>query len=93
MTWFIFAGDMLVMAFMAALAVWVLWGGSSEAVDEAARIPCRTNWTPRRTIPPMAELPSTFWSGWVAVITVASLIGLFWLIYGVYFAKGSREAG
>ena len=39
MTWFIFAGDMLVMAFMAALAVWVLWGGSSEAVDEAARIP------------------------------------------------------
>ncbi|MCY3794134.1 MAG: hypothetical protein OXG51_07135 [Gammaproteobacteria bacterium] len=39
MTWFIFAGDMLVMAFMAALAVWVLWGGSDEAVDEAARIP------------------------------------------------------
>ncbi len=39
MTWFIFAGDMLVMAFMAALAVWVLWGGSSEAADEAARIP------------------------------------------------------
>lgn len=39
MTWFIFAGDMLVMAFMAALAVWVLWGGSNEAVDEAARIP------------------------------------------------------
>ena len=39
MTWFIFAGDMLVMAFMAALAVWVLWGSSSEAVDEAARIP------------------------------------------------------
>ncbi len=39
MTWFIFVGDMLVMAFMAALAVWVLWGGSSEAVDETARIP------------------------------------------------------
>ena len=39
MTWFIFAGDMLVMAFMAALAVWVLWGSSNEAVDHAAQIP------------------------------------------------------
>ena len=41
MTWFIFAGDMLVMAFMAALAVWVLWGGSKEAADEAARLPLK----------------------------------------------------
>ena len=40
----------------------------------------------------MAELPATFWSGWVAVITVASLIGVFWLIYSVYFAKGGGEA-
>ena len=39
MTWFIFAGDMLVMAFMAALAVWVLWGSESDSVDEVARIP------------------------------------------------------
>ena len=39
MTWFIFAGDMLVMALMAALAVWVLWGGESASVDEVARIP------------------------------------------------------
>ena len=40
----------------------------------------------------MAELPSTFWSGWVAVITLASLIGVFWLIYSVYFAKGGKAA-
>ena len=39
----------------------------------------------------MAELPSTFWSGWVAVITVASLIGVFWLIYSVYFTTGSKD--
>ena len=40
----------------------------------------------------MAELPSAFWSGWVAVITTASLMGVFWLIYSVYFAKGGEEA-
>ena len=39
--------------------------------------PCRMNWTACRTIPAMAELPSAFWSGWVAVITVASLIASF----------------
>ena len=41
----------------------------------------------------MAELPSTFWGGWVAVITVASLIGVCWLIYSVYFANGIEDAG
>ena len=40
----------------------------------------------------MAELPSAFWSGWVAVITVASLGGASWLIYSVYFAKGGEDA-
>ena len=39
MTWLIFAGDMLVMAFMAGLAVWALWGSSDEAVDRIAGIP------------------------------------------------------
>ena len=39
MTWFLFAGDMLVMAFMAGLAVWALWGASDEAVDRTAGIP------------------------------------------------------
>lgn len=39
MTLLLFAGDMLVMAFMAGLAVWALWGSSDEAVDEVAGVP------------------------------------------------------
>ncbi len=39
MTWFIFFGDMLVMLFMAALAVWVLWRSSDETIQRTARIP------------------------------------------------------
>jgi cbb3-type cytochrome oxidase subunit 3 len=39
MTYFLFAGDMLVMAFMAILAVWVFMRSSDESIDEAARIP------------------------------------------------------
>ncbi len=34
----------------------------------------------------MASVASGFWGGWVATITVASLIGLVWLILSVYFA-------
>lgn len=37
----------------------------------------------------MADLPSDFWSGWIAVITVVSLIGLCWLVYSVYFSRGA----
>lgn len=39
MTWFLFAGDMLVMLFMAAVAVWVFWRSPDSAVDRAGRIP------------------------------------------------------
>lgn len=39
MTYFIFAGDMLVMLFMVCLAVWVSLASSKSAFDEAARIP------------------------------------------------------
>ena len=39
MTWFLFAGDMLVMLFMVALVVWVFWRLPDQALDEAARIP------------------------------------------------------
>ncbi len=39
MTFFLFAGDMLVMAFMVALVVWVFMRSSDETIDEAARIP------------------------------------------------------
>jgi len=39
MTYFIFAGDMLVMAFMMGVVVWVSLSGSQRGLDEAARIP------------------------------------------------------
>jgi cytochrome c oxidase cbb3-type subunit 3 len=35
----------------------------------------------------MADLPSDFWGGWIAVITVVSGVGLCWLVYSVYFGK------
>jgi cbb3-type cytochrome oxidase subunit 3 len=39
MTAFIFIGDMLVMAFMILLVVWVSMFESSERMDHTARIP------------------------------------------------------
>lgn len=39
MTFFIFAGDMLVMLFMVVLVVWVFWHSSDETISESARIP------------------------------------------------------
>lgn len=37
-----------------------------------------------------ADMPSSFWSGWIIVLTVSSLIGLAWLILSVYFAKADE---
>ena len=39
MTYFIFAGDMLVMLFMMVLVVWVFWRSSDATIDSSARIP------------------------------------------------------
>ena len=39
MTYFIFAGDMAVMAFMICLVVWVSLASTRKGLDEAARIP------------------------------------------------------
>ena len=39
MTYFLFAGDMLVMAFMVVLVIWVFMKSSKETMDESARIP------------------------------------------------------
>jgi cbb3-type cytochrome oxidase subunit 3 len=39
MTYFLFAGDMLVMLFMVVLVVWVFMRSSDETIDETARIP------------------------------------------------------
>jgi cbb3-type cytochrome oxidase subunit 3 len=39
MTMFIFLGDMLVMAFMIGLAIWVSNKSNNDQIAEAARIP------------------------------------------------------
>ena len=39
MTWFILVGDMLVMAFMAGLAIWIGNRGNDEQIRETAMIP------------------------------------------------------
>jgi cbb3-type cytochrome oxidase subunit 3 len=39
MSYFIFAGDMLVMLFMFCVVVWVFAWSPKEKIDEAARIP------------------------------------------------------
>lgn len=39
MTWFIFAGDMLVTLFMIILVIWLTAFASSDKVSDVARIP------------------------------------------------------
>ena len=39
MTFFIFAGDMLVMLFMTVLVVWLFWRLPDSEMDASARIP------------------------------------------------------
>jgi cbb3-type cytochrome oxidase subunit 3 len=39
MTFFIFAGDMLVMLFMFVLVVWLFWRLPDSTIDASARIP------------------------------------------------------
>ncbi len=38
----------------------------------------------------MADLPSVFWSGWIAVLTLVSLAAMVWLVWSIYFG---RDAG
>jgi cbb3-type cytochrome oxidase subunit 3 len=39
MTWFLFAGDMIVMLLMCVLVVWVYMKSTAESAQAAARIP------------------------------------------------------
>jgi len=34
-----------------------------------------------------ADLPTGFWSGWIAVVTIVSAIGLVWVVFSVYFSR------
>ena len=41
----------------------------------------------------MPELPAEFWGGWILVLTLASLGGLAWLVFSIYFGRDrSAEA-
>jgi cytochrome c oxidase cbb3-type subunit 3 len=36
-------------------------------------------------------MPTGFWGGWIAVVTVVSLVGLCWLVFSAYFDKTAEE--
>jgi cytochrome c oxidase cbb3-type subunit 3 len=40
----------------------------------------------------MADMPTDFWSGWIVVLTLVSLAGLGWLVYGVYFGDEDTKS-
>lgn len=50
MTFFIFAGDMLVMAFMMVVAVWVFMKSSKETIEASARIPLEDEAEPEKIV-------------------------------------------
>lgn len=35
----------------------------------------------------MADMPTSFWAGWIVVLTLVSFAGLGWLIFSAYFTK------
>lgn len=39
----------------------------------------------------MADLPTSFWGGWITVLTVVSLLGLGWLLFSIFFGSGKVE--
>ncbi|MGI9249826.1 MAG: hypothetical protein ACR2PR_01335 [Pseudohongiellaceae bacterium] len=55
MIWFIFFGDMLVMAFMIGLAIWFTNRGNAEVIDRIARIPLEDDNEPPTTVPTPAS--------------------------------------
>ncbi len=41
----------------------------------------------------MADMPSDFWSGWIAVITLVSLCALGWLVFSIFFSSDGQDDG
>ncbi len=39
----------------------------------------------------MSDMPTDFWSGWIAVLTLVSLFGLGWLTFSVYFSPSEER--
>jgi len=41
----------------------------------------------------MADMPTDFWSGWIAVITLVSLCALGWLVFSIFFSSDGQDGG
>ena len=39
----------------------------------------------------MSDLPTDFWGGWIAIITIVSFVGLGWLVFSIYFSAGDEQ--
>lgn len=39
----------------------------------------------------MPDMPTSFWSGWIVVLTLVSLGGLTWLVFSIYFSKSDAK--
>jgi cytochrome c oxidase cbb3-type subunit 3 len=39
----------------------------------------------------MGDMPSDFWSGWIIVITLTSLLGLAWIIFSIYSNSAAQD--
>ena len=39
----------------------------------------------------MSDLPTEFWGGWIAVITIVSFLGLGWLVFSIYFSAADEH--
>ena len=81
MTYLIFGGDMFVTGFMVGTRDLALAARQRRAHATRGAHPARG----RSTL--MASIATGFWAGWVAVITIVSVIGLAWLVVSVYFSR------
>jgi cytochrome c oxidase cbb3-type subunit 3 len=39
----------------------------------------------------MADMPTDFWAGWIAALTIVSVLGLCWLVFSIYFSSNRQE--
>ncbi len=39
----------------------------------------------------MADMPTEFWSGWIAILTITSFTGLGWFVFSIYFSADSES--
>ncbi|MEJ2116154.1 MAG: cbb3-type cytochrome c oxidase N-terminal domain-containing protein, partial [Gammaproteobacteria bacterium] len=39
----------------------------------------------------MADMPTDFWAGWIAALTIISVLGLCWLVYSIYFSSNRNK--